>query len=49
MYRKTGSGALPGKLLLVRIIENHNLDAYLGQIRLSKGQLCPAGLGKGLG
>ena len=32
-----GSGELPGKMLLVRIIENNKIDAYLGQVRLSKG------------
>ncbi len=36
------------KLLLVSI-QNNKIDAYLGQVRLSKGQLSPAGLGKGLG
>ena len=25
---KIGSGALPGKMLLVRIIENNKIDAY---------------------
>ena len=43
------SGALPGKMLLVRSIENNKLMLILGQVRLSKGKLCPAGLGKGLG
>ncbi len=37
-----GSGALSGKMILVRIVENNKIDDYLGQ-------LCPAGLGKGLG
>ena len=32
-----GSGALPSEMLLVRIIENNKIDAYLGQVRLSKG------------
>ncbi len=31
-----GSGALSGKMLLLRIVENNN-DDYLGQVRLSKG------------
>ena len=31
-----GSGALSGKMLLVRIVENNKIDAYLGQFRLSK-------------
>ncbi len=44
-----GSGALSGKMLLVSIVENHKIDDYLDQVRLSKGQLFPAGLGKGLG
>ncbi len=41
-----GSGFLPGKMLLLRIIEN---DKILGKVRLSKGKLCPAGLEKVLG
>ncbi len=32
-----GSGALFGKMLLVRIIENNKIDALLGQVRLRKG------------
>ncbi len=32
-------------MLLVRIVENNNI----GQVRLGKGNLCPAGLGKGMG
>ena len=32
-----GSGALSGKMLLVRIVENIKIDDYLGQVRLSKG------------
>ncbi len=32
-----GSGALSGKILLVRIIENNKIDAFLGQVRLLKG------------
>ena len=35
MYQ-LGSGALSGKMLLVRIVENNKIDAYLGQFRLSK-------------
>ncbi len=35
--RNMGSCALPGKMLLVRIIENDEIDAYLGQVRLIKG------------
>ena len=31
------SCALSGKMLLVRIVENNKIDAYLGQISLSKG------------
>ena len=31
-----GSGTLPGKMLLVRIIENNKID-ILGQVRLNKG------------
>ncbi len=38
-------GALPGKMLIVRIIGN--IDACLGHVWLSKGWLSPAGLGKG--
>ncbi len=44
-----GSGALSGKMLLVRIVENDKIYDYLGQVRLSKGYLWPARLGKGLG
>ena len=36
-YRYFGSGALSGKMLLVRIGENNNINAYFGQVRLSKG------------
>ena len=32
-----GSGALSGKMLLVRIVENNKIYDYLGQVRLSKG------------
>ena len=35
-----------GKILLVRIVENDRVDAFLGQVRLSKYDICPAGLGK---
>ena len=38
-------GALTGKMLIVRIIENNRID--LGQARLTKGQLSPTGFGKG--
>ena len=41
-----GSSALSGKMSLVWIVENNKNDDYLGQVRLSKGKLCPAGLGK---
>ena len=41
--KKQGSGALPGKMLRVKIIENNKIDAYLGQVRLNKVQLCPTG------
>ena len=44
-----GSGALPGKMLLVMIIENNKMMLILGQVRLSKGKLSPAGLEKELG
>ena len=36
-----GSGALSGKMVLIRIVEKNKID--LGQLRLSKGYLCPAG------
>ena len=49
MTKKYGSGALSGKMLLVRIVEYNIIADYLGQVRLSKCLLCPAGLGKGLG
>ena len=32
-----GFDALSGKILLVRIIENNKIDAFLGQVRLGKG------------
>ncbi len=38
--------SLFGKMLLVRIVENHKIDDYLGQVRLSRCWLCPAGLEK---
>ena len=34
---KNGSGALSGKTLPVRIVENNKIYDYLGQFRLSKG------------
>ncbi len=46
---KLGSGALSGKMLLVRIVENNKIYALLRAGRLSKGSLCPVGLGKGVG
>ena len=36
-YGINGSGALSGKMLLVRIVEINKIDDYLGQVRLSKG------------
>ena len=33
--------ALNGKILLVRIIENNKIDAYFGQVRLSKNSSPP--------
>ncbi len=47
--RLMGSGALPVKMLLVRMIENNKIDAYLGHIRLIKCQRCLGGVEKGLG
>ena len=44
-----GSGAVSGKMLLVRIIENKKIMLSLGQVRLIKGKLCPTGLGNGVG
>ncbi len=32
-----GSSALPGNMLLVRIVENNEIDDYLGQLRLIQG------------
>ena len=43
------TGGLSGKMLLVRIVKKIRLMLVLGQVRLSKGYLCPAGLGKRLG
>ncbi len=40
---KIGYGALQGKMLLVRIIENNKLMLILGQDRLSKGKLALQG------
>ena len=37
MRKICGSGALPGIMLIVKIIENNQIDAHLGQVRLSKG------------
>ncbi len=34
-------------MLNVRIVENNEIYGYLSQVRLSKGYLSPAGLGKG--
>ncbi len=31
-----GSDVLSGKMLIVMIIENNKIDAYLGQVKLSK-------------
>ncbi len=36
-------------MLLVGIVENNEIGDYLGQFRLSKGFLCPVGLGRRLG
>ena len=41
-----GSCALSGKMLLLRIIEENKTDDILSKVRLSKGLLCPIGLGK---
>ncbi len=35
--KKLGSGALSGKMVLIRIVENNRIDGYLGQVSLSKG------------
>ena len=37
MFSYLGSGALPGKILLVRFIRKITLLLILGQVRLSKG------------
>ncbi len=37
IVNKKGSGALSSKLLLGKIVENNEIDADLGQVRLSKG------------
>ena len=29
----SGSGALSGRMMLIRIVENNKIDDYLGQIR----------------
>ncbi len=47
--KQIGSDALSGKMLLKRIVEMIKLRLILGQNRLSKYELCPAGLGKELG
>ncbi len=36
-YHMNGSCALYGKILLVRIVENNEIDAFLGQFRSGKG------------
>ena len=36
-------------MLLFKIIENNEIDAYFRLGWLIKGWLCPAGLGRGLG
>ncbi len=36
-------------MLLVRSVKKINFVIILGQVRLSKGKLCPPGLGMGLG
>ncbi len=35
--RYVGSGALSGKTLLLRVVENDKIDAYFWEVRLSKG------------
>ncbi len=42
-----GSGTLPGKILLVRIVETNKINDYLGQVRLSKLAL-PCRVRKGI-
>ena len=44
-----GSGALSGLMLELGLLKIIKLMLILGQVRLIKGYLCPAGLGKGLG
>ncbi len=45
-----GSGILPGEMLLVRIeLKMIKLRLILDKVRLGKGKLCLAGLGKGFG
>ena len=39
------SGALSGKMFLVRIIKSKKFMLILGQVRLSKDKLGPTGLG----
>ncbi len=48
LYQFIGSGALSGKILFVRII-NNKIEVYFRAGQAKKGQLCPAGLGKGFG
>ncbi len=43
-----GYGAICGKMLLVRIVENNKIDDYIGQVGLSKPYFTPPGLRKGL-
>ncbi len=43
--RMFGTDVLSGKMLLVRIVEINKIYSY-GQVRLSKGQLCPTMLGR---
>ena len=37
IIRIFGFGALPGKMMFVRNFENDKIEAYLGQVRMSKG------------
>ena len=39
-----GSGALLGRIMIIRLIVLNKIGAYLGQVRLSKGKLFPAGI-----
>ena len=48
VYNLYGSGALSGKMLLVRIIENNKIYAYLGQFGLSKRLALPLRVIKGI-